>query len=181
MPLLASLTTLYSGVRTHAVHSHSRNERPPRCCRRQPASLWQKRPASSRIEPMLGRPSYSESSARLSFAVWDKPRGPEIVITFILLFAVFYDFLSEELNCGGGFGMDGQLYGKIAQSPSFYFADIKSFYNHRFLPSLFVHFGLRITGVPLTSDAIIRGFIGLNVLNLAMALFLWLQIARLFA
>lgn len=82
---------------------------------------------------------------------------------------------AEKIPVNGGFGWDGQLYGRWAKD--FYqeviIKGVGLYHIQRILPSAVVHYGLRLFRIPLEDQNIIIGFGVLNLLLLTIAAYVW--------
>jgi hypothetical protein len=85
----------------------------------------------------------------------------------------------EKVPVGKGFGWDGQVYGRMAMhfEEAVFVEPITSYRVQRLLPSALVHAGLRATAAKPDETSVIRGFIILNTLLIAVSVLLWLRVA----
>ncbi len=86
----------------------------------------------------------------------------------------------ERYTMGGGWGHDGQNYGKWATDFSKWVLGKKmeAYYVGRVLPSAIIHYSLRLLDIELTRINIIRAFQIFNLLVLMIAALSWTGIAR---
>jgi hypothetical protein len=103
-----------------------------------------------------------------------------IVLVTVLL-ALLGVFFGEKIPINGGLGWDGLLYGTWAKAGPAQFSDAAFDQDmiRRILPSMLVHYGLRIFGMPLNDANVIRGFGLLNILCLACVSWCWVKIAAM--
>jgi hypothetical protein len=96
-----------------------------------------------------------------------------------IAFAVVY-LICERIPYNNGLGFDGTTYAAIARAgplESVRSRVVDSYYVQRMLPSILVHEALRICHVRVTDANIIRGFVVLNIVLMAINLWLWQRIA----
>jgi len=96
----------------------------------------------------------------------------------VLIFITLVFFLSEKINIGNGFGMDGQTYGAIATDFLKKFSTINIRYIQRCLPSGIIYIILTILGIPKNNPNIINSFIILNIISIGIVIYLWIKIAE---
>ena len=88
--------------------------------------------------------------------------------------------IGEKIPINNGLGWDGLIYGTIAKEWPFDLVDfpLDQYALRRILPSLVVHYSLRIAGVSLNDTHVIYGFGLLNVCCLTCVAWLWVRIAQ---
>lgn len=86
---------------------------------------------------------------------------------------------AEKLPVNEGLGWDGRIYGRLAAEFPGAIAKrtLDPYYSRRTLPSMLVHYGLRLYGKEMTPGRIVRAFGWLNLLGLALVAFAWGRIS----
>ena len=106
----------------------------------------------------------------------------------LLLLLVCWSF-SDLIPVHRGFGYDGNHYGRWAQVLSVEAlmapqrerppgVKITSYNSRRVLPSLGVHYALRVAGVEPTRRSVVRAFRILNLLAITLGVFWWCRAAN---
>lgn len=85
----------------------------------------------------------------------------------------------ERFFLGEGLGWDGQHYAELAaRFPDILWERSQSPYRlGRLLPSVLVHYGLSLPGLPMKASNIVLGFLVLNAACLVLSAWLWTRIA----
>src|SRR6267142_6132449 len=97
-----------------------------------------------------------------------------------LVIALIGCFMGEKIKAGGGFGMDGSLYGQWAKDfHKFVFVQGLDLYRiQRILPSAIIHYSMRLLSIPFTDRNVIYAFGILNVLLITLSAYVWCRIAN---
>jgi len=102
-----------------------------------------------------------------------------LMALLILVLGILNLLFAEKISVHGGFGWDGQMYGRWAKDfyHEVFVNGLSQYYIQRALPSAVVHYGLRAFRLPLEDQNIILGFGVLNLLLLVLAAYMWGLIA----
>ena len=103
------------------------------------------------------------------------PSGTVWMLLVFLVLAVHGLFLRDRIPVAGGFGYDGDTYGRVALQPAYIF-ELPFNRVQRCLPSLLVHLLMRGLHLPPTPSTVVNLFLVTNVALLLGALGLWLRI-----
>jgi hypothetical protein len=102
----------------------------------------------------------------------------QVVLTATAIAIVY--MACERIPYNGGLGFDGTTYAAIAKAgpiDSIKSRLIDSYYVQRMLPSVLVHGALEACRAQLTERNIIRGFVALNIILMAINVWVWQRIA----
>jgi hypothetical protein len=108
-------------------------------------------------------------------------RNPTIAMPLlIVVVGIPLIIWGERFPIGGGWGYDGQNYGKWATDFSkwIFGKKMEAYYISKCLPSAIIHYTMRLFDVELTRMSVIRAFQIYNLIVLALAAFTWARVAH---
>jgi hypothetical protein len=94
--------------------------------------------------------------------------------------AAFFAYrLGERIQLHGGYGWDGVIYGRLAEHFRGFMTSrgLQAYYVPRVLPSLIVHYGMRLVRLPRTAPNIVCVFGLLNVVLITVSAWVWCRLA----
>jgi hypothetical protein len=105
-----------------------------------------------------------------------------IVAATALIAVLSYSFM-EKIPIANGLGWDGQVYGELAKGALFQTDEnpLDRYTIRRVLPSAIVCCGLKICGLTLNDENVIRGFGLLNLVCVTSVAWCWVRIATVMA
>ncbi len=103
-----------------------------------------------------------------------------LVIALWAVYAVSYTFYGEKLPVAGGFGWDGNAYGKAARDLPSQIKDESIHRTHieRFFPSAVIYGFMKLLQVEGSNSNVIRAFEIMNFLLIMGSLLMWMKICR---
>jgi hypothetical protein len=142
-------------------------------------SLSPIRPARTEAEESVSHPQAVKDGLKVAGA-FRRIRSDLALMAVAALIAVFAFLSPDKIRVDDGLGWDGRLYGSWVQ----HFRDFvivdkpDAYYVSKILPAVVVHFALRLRGIPLSDQNVVRAFGVLNATLICLGSYVWLRIAK---
>lgn len=97
------------------------------------------------------------------------------MLLLVFLVGLLNILFAEKITVEGGLGWDGSFFGAWAKDfyNEVFIKKTTLYFTQRILPSAIVHYGLRLLGLPLENQTVIRGFEILNLSLLLISCYVW--------